>query len=100
MILKRLLFPGKRNMEKKHPSNVWIDETKQEIHIHLDKQCYPGKYIDSALQDFRELCLGRQDEENLILVPIGKSIELKKLGYEFCNYRLASMQNSGFMGIV
>jgi len=87
-------------MEKKQQSNVWIDETRQEVHIRLDKQCYPEKFIASALQDFSEVCSGRQDEGKVILVPIGKNLELQKLGYEFCNYLLASMQNRGFMGYV
>jgi hypothetical protein len=78
---------------------IIIRNSEKELLINFDTRFYPSKHIIKSIQDFSDLCWVSVDgsEKNLQvkLKPKTDDVDLDTLGYEFYNYVLAVIKNSG-----
>jgi hypothetical protein len=78
-----------------------VDESGDRVTVTFDINVYTPQGIFKAAHDFTDSCFVRVDGDKakflkVVLQPKYEDIEMKTLGYEFCNYVLGTMKNQGF----
>ena len=72
---------------------VKINKKKNEVVLSFNEKFYDKKFINQAVEDFKESCDIKKDKDFIFLKP-KKGIELDTLGYEFYNYVLGLIKNN------
>lgn len=72
---------------------VEINKKKNEIVLSFNEIFYDKKFINQAIEDFKEACDIKKDKEFILLRP-KKEVNINTLGYEFYNYVLGLIKNS------
>lgn len=72
---------------------VKINKKKNEIILSFNESFYDKKFINQAMEAFKEVCDVKKDKEFIFLKP-KKEVDIDTLGYEFYNYVLGLIKNS------
>lgn len=72
---------------------VTVDRSKNLVILTFNDNFYSGDLINQAVADFDEVCDFSFENENFILKPKNRDIDIDNLGYEFYNYLLGLMKS-------
>lgn len=65
---------------------------KDSVILAFNEKFYPRRFIEQAMQDYKEVCSFSESKKGLVLVPREKK-HLPIIGYEFYNYVLGLIKN-------
>ncbi len=71
---------------------IKVNKEKNEVVLSFNEKFYDRKFIDEAVEEFKEICDITKDN-NLISLKPKEKIDLDILGYEFYNYVLGLIKN-------
>lgn len=77
-------------------NTIKANKGERQATITLNNFFYPERFISIAMDDFNDVCIFRREGNQLILKPKKRGADIQKVGYEFCNYALGLIKNSGF----
>jgi len=72
---------------------IKVNKEKNEVILSFNEKFYNKKFIDKAIEEFKEVCDAKKEKDLIFLTPKEK-VDLDILGYEFYNYVLGLIKNN------
>lgn len=72
---------------------IKVDREKNEVILSFNDKFYDKRFVDKAIEEFKQVCDIKRDNCLIVLRPKEK-IDLNTLGFEFYNYVLGLIKTN------